>query len=331
MHQIRILAFVTSALVAVCVAWALPAHAAYPDRPIEIIVPYPPGGSTDQVARHVGQSFNKLFGQPVIIRNKPGANGQIGTAEASRAAPDGYSLLLGNTGMVMNPILYKELPYKPDRDFVPVGMVTEWPLVMVATPSLNVKTVKEFVNYIRSRQDESSFASAGLGNSTHLAGEIFKQEAGLDKIVHAPFQGDTPALTAVVGGHVQVFFDPAISVLQLVRAGKLTALGVTSRERISVLPNVPTMTEAGYPEFGKLAPWSWMGIFAPAKTPPAVLEKLRAALATTLANPEFRKTFADFGAIVFPATTTATGVEAFLNSEREKWRKIIEQAHVESK
>ena len=300
----------------------------YPDRPITIVVPFSAGGSTDQIGRMIAQHLNKTFHVPVVVDNKPGANGTIGNIFVSRAKPDGHTLLIGGTDIVASQFLYKNLPYNPETSFTPIGIVSEFPFLMVVDKKSNIKTVKEFISFVKQNPMAANFASAGIGNSTHLAGETFKIASGLENLVHVPFNGSSQALMAVMSGQVSTVLDTAITAAPNVNAQKLTALAVVSKERLLLFPDVPTMSELGYTQFDKMAPWSWKGLFAPANTPPEVIKKLHDALNVLLQDPEFRKYIESNASLIVPPQSTADTVK-FLGNQRKGWSKLISDAKVE--
>ena len=306
-----------------------PAHAAYPDKPIVIVVPFAPGGSTDQIGRMIAQHFNKVDGKTVVVENKPGANGTVGNSYVARAKPDGYTLLIGGTDIAASQFLYKDLPYDAEKAFTPIGIVSEFPFLMLVDKNRGITTVKEFVDYAKKNPDKISFSSAGTGNSTHLAGETFKRAAKLDTMVHVPYNGSSPALTAVISGQVDTVFDTAITAAPLVTGGKANALGVVAQKRLPLLPDVPTMSELGYKEFDQLAPWSWKGLFAPSGTPQDVLDKLQRSLATLLEDPEFKKRIEATASLVVPPRTTAQA-QQFLVDQRKGWSKLIREANIQA-
>ncbi|MDS1139063.1 tripartite tricarboxylate transporter substrate binding protein [Pusillimonas sp. SM2304] len=307
---------------------ASPAMAAYPDKPIVIVVPFSPGGSTDQIGRMIAQHFTNEFNVPVVVENKPGASGTVGNSYVARAKPDGYTLLIGGTDITASQFLYKDLPYDPEQAFTPIGIVSEFPFLMLVDIKRNITTVQEFVDYAKKNPDKITFSSAGMGNSTHLAGETFKQAAQLDGMVHVPYNGSSQALTAVISGQVDTVFDTAITAAPLVTGGKANALGVVAQKRLPLLPDVPTMSELGYKEFDQLAPWSWKGLFAPSDTPQDILDKLQKSLAGLLEDPEFQKRIeASASLVVAPQSTTSA--KQFLTDQRKGWSKLISDANVQ--
>ena len=263
-----------------------PAFAAgYPDKPITLVVPFPPGGATDTVARVLGKGMGQRLGQTVIIDNKAGAGTAIGAGAVAQAAPDGYTLLISsNTTFTVNPALKGKLPYDAQKSFESIGLIGTSPLVLLATPSLPANNVKELVALARTRPGKLAYGSFGNGTTSHLAGEMFKVVTGAD-ILHVPYKGSAPAMTDLIGGQVQLTFDTNVAALPMVQSGKVKALAVTSARRSPSMPNVPTVAEAGYPDY-EMVPW--ITIVAPRGLPPAVQKALGKALADTLADASVR-------------------------------------------
>jgi tripartite-type tricarboxylate transporter receptor subunit TctC len=250
------------ALVAVVAACA--SAQTYPTRPIRLVVPFPAGGTTDILAREVGDRLSRSFGQSVVVDNRPGAGGNIGSDLVAKSAPDGYTLLMGTVGThAINPSLYTRMPYDHVKDFVPIILVAGVPNVLEVTPSLPVNSVADLIKLAKEKPGQLNFASSGNGTSIHLSGELFKTMAGVD-MTHVPYKGSAPALTDLMGGQVQLMFDNLPSSLQQIKAGKLRAIAVTSAQRAPALPNVPTIAESGLPGFEAS---SWFGLLAPAGTP----------------------------------------------------------------
>src|SRR6266481_1444535 len=257
----------------------------YPSKPIRLIVPYAPGGGADAVARVVAQHVGDRLGQSVVVENRGGAGSIIGTDLVAKAEPDGYTLLLGQSGPIsINPAVYKSLPYDPVRDFAPLSMTTTYPYVMVVNPALGVKTLQEFVSLAKSKPGALNYGTTGVGAANHLVTELFDSKAGI-KMTHIPYRGTALAVTDLLAGQVQVVFADPISTLQHVNSGTLIALAVTSKDRSPVAPAVPTMSESGFPGFDAIG---WHGILAPANTPPAIVAKLNAEILGALKDPETR-------------------------------------------
>ena len=261
---------------------------AWPERPVRIIVGYPPGGGTDLVARLVQQPLSTRWGQPVVIDNRPGANAIIATEAVAKAKPDGYTLLMAYaTELAVNPATMKKLPYDPVRDFTPIMQLASAPLVLALHPSVAAKDVRELVAFAKAKPGTLSYSSSGSGSVHHFAGELFKLQTGTD-LLHVPYKGSGPAAADAVAGQVQANFASVASVLRFVQAGRLRALAVTSKKRSSQMPDVPTMVEAGLADFELT---SWYGLLAPAGTPPALVAKIHADMTAVLAGAEFQKSF----------------------------------------
>ena len=311
--SIRSIAFAFAAALAAAGA----AAQGYPNKPVKIIVPYPPGGPTDIVARVVAQKLSDQTGQQFVVDNRAGAGGNIGAEVVARSAPDGYTLLVATTAHAINRTLFKQMSYDLMKDFVPVSQLTAGPLVIVANPSLPAKNVRELIALAKSRPGELAFASSGPGQSTHLAAELFDTMAGI-KMTHVPYKGSAPALTDVMGGQVALFFDTMLSAMPHVRSGKLKALAVTSAARSPAAPDIPTVAESGLPGYEAIA---WNGLLAPAGTPREVVAKLNAEVKKALELPEIRDRFSAQG---FAAAWSAPEKYAdFLNAEVDKWGKVV--------
>ena len=290
----------------------------YPQKPIKMITPYPPGGPTDVLARAVSQKLSERLGQPIIIDNRPGASGMIGADLVAKAAPDGYTLLANASIHVINPSLYKAPPYDAIKDFAPVGQIAEVPLVLVVSPALGVKTVKELI--AKAKTTPLNFASSGNGSAPHLAGEGFKIATGAD-MLHIPYKGSGPAITDLMGGQVNLMFDSLPSSMPYIKSGRIIAIAVTTKTRTSALPNVPTVAESGVPGFDVS---TWYGIWAPAATPAAIVHRISAELAAVVRLPEIRARLADLGAE--PVGSTPEEFTAYNRSELTKWAKIVKDS-----
>lgn len=308
-----------AAVLAGGLAVATPAAAQnYPTRPITIIVPFPAGGTTDILARIVGQGLYKELGQPVVIDNRAGAGGTIGAALAARAPADGYTLFMGTVGThAINAALFKNMPYDHIKDFQPLSRVAMMPNLLVAHPSQPFKTVKELIAYAKANPGKLNFASAGNGTSIHLSGELFKSMTGID-MVHVPFRGSAPAVAALLGGQTAIMFDNMPSVIQHVRAGRLRPIAVTTAKRSPELPDVPTIAEAGVPGYEAT---SWFGMFTTAGTPAPVVSKVHGALMKVLADPEVKKQIAGQGAE--PVAEKPEQFAQFIAAETAKWAKVV--------
>lgn len=300
----------------------LSAHAqAYPSKPITIIVPFSAGGATDILARVVGQYMAKDLGQPVIVDNRAGAGGNIGTQAVARATPDGYTILMGTVGThAINQSLYGKLPFDPIKDFAPLTRVALVPNLLVANPAQPFKTVKEMLAYAKANPGKVTFGSSGSGSSIHLSGELFKHMAGVD-IQHVAYRGSAPAVNDLLGNHIAVMFDNMPSAIGHVKSGKLRPLAVTTPKRSPALPDVPTIAEAGVPGYEAT---SWFGLLAPAKTPAPVIAKLNASILKALADPDVKKQLMEQGAEPHPETPEQFA--EFIGAETAKWGKIVKQS-----
>ncbi|MBD8725595.1 MAG: tripartite tricarboxylate transporter substrate binding protein [Massilia sp.] len=294
---------------------------AFPTKAITIIVPFSAGGTTDILARVLGQFISKDLGQPVIIDNRAGAGGNIGTQLVARAAPDGYTILMGTVGThAINQSLYPKLAFDPIKDFAPLTRVALVPNLLVANPAQPFKTVKELMAYAKANPGKVTFGSSGSGTSIHLSGELFKQMAGVD-IQHVAYKGSAPAVNDLLGNHIAIMFDNMPSAISHVKAGKLRPLAVTTAQRSPALPDVPTIAEAGVPGYEAT---SWFGLLAPAKTPAPVVARLNTSILKALADPDVKKKLLEQGAE--PAGETPAQFAAFIASETVKWGKIVKQS-----
>jgi len=294
----------------------------YPTKPIRLIVPVAAGGGTDFTARLIGQKLTDAWGQPVIIDNRPGAAGNLGVEIAARSAADGHTLVMPITSFPINLSLYRNLPFDTVRDFAPVTLVALAPLLLVINPSVQATSVKELVALAKSRPGELNFANSGSGTTAHLAGELFKRMAGIE-IVSIPYKGGGPAVIALLGGQVQIYFSTIPAALSQVRAGKLRALAVTSTERVAQLADMPTVAEVALPGFEVVG---WFGLFAPAGTPKAVIARLNGEVVKILAMSDVRERFSGQGLI--PGGGTPEALAGFLKNEIAKWGKLIKEADI---
>jgi len=295
-------------------AWAQ----AYPAKSIRLVVPFPPAGTTDILAREVAQRLSVSFGQSVVVDNRPGAAGNIGSDLVAKSAPDGYTLLMGTVGThAINPSLYAKMPYDHVKDFVPIILVAGVPNVLEVTPSLPVNSVADLIKLAKEKPGQLNFASSGSGTSIHLSGELFKTMTGVD-MMHVPYKGSAPALTDLMGGQVQLMFDNLPSSLAQIKAGKLRAIAVTSAQRSPALPNIPTIAESGLPGFEAS---SWFGLLAPAGTPPAIVARVNADVNEWLQTAEAKEKLLAQGAI--PAGGTPEQFAAHIRAETEKWAKVV--------
>jgi tripartite-type tricarboxylate transporter receptor subunit TctC len=298
------------------------AHAqAYPARPIRLVVPFPPGGSTDILARALGQKLTELWGQQVIVDNRPGAGGSIGAEAVAKAQADGYTLLMAHIGtLAVNPALYPKLGYDPAKDFAPVSMVAIVPNVLVVHPSVPAKTVTELVDYARKNPGKLNYSSGGNGSAAHLAMEYFKLQTKTD-IVHVPYKGTVPAVTDLIAGQVSLTMTGAPAVMPHVQAGKLRALGVSSTARLDAFPQVPTIAESGVPGFDAT---QWYGVVAPAGTPADIVRKLGEAIVAIMGSKDMRDRLNNEGAIA--SATTPAQFATFIDAERARWGAVVKAA-----
>ena len=292
----------------------------YPARPVRLIVPSSPGGGTDISARIIAPRLSEYLGQQVVVENRPGAGTMIGGEVVARSAPDGYTLLMGISTLAINPAIYRKVPYDALRDFAPVSQAVALPNVLVAHPSLPVKTVKELVAFARARPGQINFASAGLGTSPHLSMELFLSMTGL-KMVHVPYKGSGPGVTDLVAGHVPLMMPNMLSALPHIKSGRLRALGVTSTKRASRASDIPTIAEAGVPGYEAV---QWYGVLAPAGTPRPVITRLHAEVVRVLQQPDIRERFLSDGAEAVGSSPEEFA--AFIRAETAKWAKVIKDA-----
>ena len=306
-----------------CVASAASAQPNYPTKPIRLIVGFAAGGGSDILARALGQPLGELLGQQVTIDNRAGAGGIIATELGARAAPDGYTLLVGSSaGFAINPNLMAKLPYDPVKDFVPVGMFATLSYVVDVHPSLPAKTLKDLLALARAKPGVINYGSAGQGSSTHLAIEQFAQMAGV-KMTHVPYKGNTPAMTALMSGEVGLVFDPVLTSMPMIKSGRVRALAVTTARRSALLPEVPTVAQAGVPGYEA---GNWFGIFAPAGTPREIVERVNAAINQAMTRPEMKDKLASQGADAL--TGSPADLAALVQRELLKFAKIIKAAGV---
>ena len=294
---------------------------AYPTTPVTIIVPFAAGGTTDILARIIGQALTAELGQSVVVDNRAGAGGNIGGQAAAKATPDGHTLFMGTVGThAINASLYKKMPFDPVKDFAPLTRVANVPNLLVANPAQPYKSVKDLIAYAKANPGKVNFGSSGNGSSIHLSGELFKRLAKVD-MQHVPYKGSAPAVTDLLGNQIDIMFDNMPSAIQHVRSGKLAPLAVTTAKRSPELPNVPTIAEAGVPGYEAT---SWFGMFAPAGTPAPVLAKLNAAIVKVLAQPDVKKKINEQGAEVY--SETPEQFAAFIQAESVKWGKVVKES-----
>ena len=299
------------------------AHAQpYPNRPIKIIVPYAAGGAVDIVARTIAQPLAEALKQPVIVDNRPGASANIGMEMVAKAAPDGYTLLMASNGIATNMALFPQLAFDGRRDFVPIAKIGYAPLVIVAPASSPAKSLKDLIAMAKAEPGKLTYASAGNGSSGHLAGELLKSTAKVD-ILHVPYKGGAPAITDLLGERISFMPINPVEVMAHIRAGRLRALAVASDKRFPLLPDVPTVTEAGLPGYEASV---WWGLVAPAKTPPEIVRQLNAETSKTLANSAFANKLGELGVVVTPGTSDQFA--AFIKSQTELWSGVVKSAGI---
>ena len=299
---------------------------AWPSKPIQWVVPYPPGGPSDVLARLLGQKLSERLGQQVMICNKPGAGGNIGTDFAAKSPPDGYTIVLGNPGPIaVNSSLYANLPYDVERDLAPITLLVDYPSIILVNPAFPAKSVKALIQLAKAQSKPLSYATAGVGTSQHLTGELFTSNAGI-QMSHVAYKGSAPALTDVVGGHISIMIDAlAAPSLSLIKSGKLYAIAVTSPERTPFLPDVPTVAESGLPGF---AVTGWIGVMAPKGVPAPVMARLVEEFSIILQMPDVKAKITEWNARI-----TTFGPEHFANfirSETQKWGKVVRTANLKA-
>ena len=309
------------AAVLLAVSFCLPVQAqSYPDRPISLIVPGPAGGTPDVVARLVGEKLRARLGQQIVIENRAGASGFIGVSAAARAQPDGYTLLMGFAQtMAVNPAIFKKLPYDPLTDFAPIAKLAEFELVLAVPATLPVKTVPELVKWMKENKGKESFGSFGAGSPSQFAGEIFSRKAGLDA-QHVAYKGSAPLVTDLVGGQVQYGFVVLQVAQQLAKAGKIRLLAVTGTERQPAAPDLPTMTELGYPD---VVATGWYGLYAPAGTPEPVLTRLETEVKAVMSEPDLQRQLQEQG--IRPAYSARSALLSYVKDEIKNWRSIVQK------
>jgi len=307
-------------------AWGLvpvAAQAQYPDKPLKFIVPWPPGGAADIIARLIGENLSREFGQPVIVENRPGAGGLMATEQVARMAPDGYTLLLGSTGPnAIAGSLYSNLRYDPVKDLTAVTQITELPLVLVVNKDFAPNTVSELIAYAKANPGKVNFASVGAGTAQHLASEIFKLTAGVD-IVHVPYKGSAPAFNDLAGGRVEMLFDNIPASRAMIQSGKVKVLAVSTATRAAAMPDVPTVAESGVPGFHVSA---WQNIAMPPGSPPEAVARVNKEISKLMNTPEMRKRITDMGANI--AVNSPQAEAQRIKDEVEKWRRAITAAGI---
>jgi tripartite-type tricarboxylate transporter receptor subunit TctC len=296
----------------------------YPSAPVKIVVPFPPGGTTDILARVLANELTKKWGQTVVVENKPGASGTIFSEQLAHMPPDGYTLMVTATHHVINPSLYKNLKYNTRTDFTPVTLVAGVPNVLVVNPAFPAKNIQELIAYAKANPGKVMYGSSGTGGANHLSGELFKSMAKID-MVHVPYKGAAPALNDLLGNQISVMFDSIPGVLSHIKAGKLRALGVTSLARSTALPNVPTISESGLKGFEALA---WFGMYAPPQMAPELLNRISGDVVAVLQSPQVKNQFAEQGADA--GNMTQAEYAKYVDSEITKWAKVISDANIKA-
>jgi tripartite-type tricarboxylate transporter receptor subunit TctC len=298
---------------------------AWPTKPVRFVVPYPPGGTSDILARTIGEKLGTALGQPVVVENKPGANGNVGADYVAKAAPDGYTFLLADIGAIaISPSVYPSLPFDPVKNFAPVTMVAYSPHILVVHPSVPAKSVAELVALAKSKPGKLNYAASSTGSAPHLAGVEFAQRAKIDWN-YIPYKGGAQAITDVVGGQADLLFNGMLATYPNVKGGKLRILAVSSANRLASIPDVPTVAESGYPGFET---GSWQGILAPPGTPPEIVARLGGEVQKILATPEMKEKLAAQGADV--RVTTGPELAGFITRERDRWAKVVKEAGIKA-
>ncbi len=295
---------------------------AYPSQTIRMVVPFAPGGASDFAARLIQPGMSEALGKQIVIENRAGAAGNVGMDVAARGAPDGYTLYLGNVGTVsINPSLYADLTVKPERDFIPVTIIADTPGILIANPKFPPKNAKDFVAYAKANPGKVNFASPGSGSLNRLEMELFRKANGMD-MTHIPYKGGAgPAVADIIGGHVEVMFTTISSAINHVKGGRLTALGVTTKERVQALPDTPTLIEQGFPDAVSA---SWQGLLVPAGTPRPIIDKIHAAAVKAMSDENVRKRFLDSGTL--PVTSkTPEEFKTYLQADAAKWSRVIKE------
>jgi tripartite-type tricarboxylate transporter receptor subunit TctC len=303
-------------------AYSQPYPAVFPSKPIRLIVSYPAGGGADAMARLVSPKLAEALGQPVLVENRGGASGTIAADLVAKASPDGYTLLLDATNHAVNPSLLPKLPYDPDKAFAPVTLLALFPNMVVVHPAFPANSIRELIQKIKAEPGKIAFASSGNGSAQHLAGELFRQRAGLD-MVHVPYKGGGPALVDVMGGQVPLYFGNMASALPHVKNGKLKALAITGSKRSPAAPDLPTVAESGIPGYQV---YEWNAIFAPAGTPPAIVNRLQAEIAKVVKIPEVRDRMLALGAEIVASTPADLG--AWVREQTASWTKVVRAANI---
>ena len=317
MKSSRLLAAALAASVLLPVATASQAQT-YPTRPVTIVIPFPAGGGSDTGGRLLAQKLSEKWGQPVVVDNRGGAAGMVGSEYASKAAPDGYTLLLGNIGtQSINPSLYKKMSYDPARAFAPVSLVAELPLVILVHPSVPAKTPQELIAYAKREPGKLAYSSSGAGGSLHLAAELFQHQAGVE-LLHVPYKGSGPAMADLMAGHVNMSVTTVLESSAQVKSGKVRPIALTGVSRSTALPEVPTLAESALPGFNSI---SWIGLLAPAGTPEKLVEKISSDVQEVMANDALKRKFIEQGAV--PAPSTPARFASLIEADRKRYAQII--------
>ncbi len=320
-HTLRAASAALLAVTATCAYAQAPKPASFPAKPVRIVVGYAAGGATDIVGRIIAQKLTEAAGQSFFVENRPGASATIASEAVARATPDGYTLLIAaTTSHSILPSLMAKLPYDPQRDFAPVSMLATSPLMLAVHPSLPIRSVTEMIKLARARPGQLSFGAGGTGTPPHMAGELFKQMAGVD-LLYVPYKGEAPAITDLIGGQISLIFSNVVAVLPQVQAGRLRGVAVTAVERLPLLPDYPTVAESGVPGFSVD---SWFGLVAPAGTPKETIARLNADTVRTMTQPDVRKRLADQG--LFVKTGSPAELAALMQQETAKWAKVVKAA-----
>ena len=294
----------------------------WPNRPITLIVSYPPGGTADLMARTIAPPLGKILGTSVVVENKPGASGQIAAAFVAKANADGYTLMLDASSYSVNPSLYPKLPYDPNKEFKTLAVLALYPNVLLVNPAFPAKSVKDLIAMAKAKPNSIAFASSGKGSAQHLAGALFEVQAGVE-MQHIPYKGGGPALNDVIGGQVPVFFGSVASTKQHVDSGKLNALAVTGKKRASSMPNVPTMAEAGVQSYEV---YEWNAVFVPAATPGPIVQRLSDAIAKVMQSPEVKEKVAGLGGEIFQGNSEAA--DKFIKAQMVEWAKLVKSGKI---
>src|SRR5438132_9781603 len=322
LNRRRLIGLAAAAIAAPSIRPSRAAGVDWPARNVRVVVPFPPGGSTDTTARLVGNRLQEVWGQSVVIENKPGAGGNIASEMVARSDPDGYTIFIVGPGLATNQFLYPQLSYDPVGDFAPVTLLITQPNMMCVPNSSPAKSVQEFIAWCNENRGKVTYASSGNGTTLHLSGELFKRMANVE-MTHIPYRGGAPAINDLIPGRVDVIFDNVPTIISHVRANHLRGLAVTTKDRIAVAPDMPTIAESGVPGFDV---FSWFGFFVPAKTPPEIVAKINTDANAALAFPSVKQRFEDVGAV--PKGSTPAELATFLKSEIDKWGPVIRNARI---